>query len=142
MLREQVGKVTVEVSFKCKKESEELFKAMRRSFKYSHNYKAYVNKYQVKLSGRGESYVFTYHDSIHNTESYDIYPDDMVSSILSSIRCDAQYTEDIFPRLQDFLDLFGYENTPDSTRLYKRCMKAGEMINKIFSREELESLPE
>lgn len=101
-----------------------------------------VNCYKVTVKrDGGKQFTFNFYDSIHNTESKDIYHDDLLPSILSSIRSDYYINSENYPSFESFCGEFGYDtDSRRAERTYKTCMKHGDKLQEVFTEEEIETI--
>lgn len=95
-------------------------------------------KYNMELSFNGESYEFTYTDSVmayRNCEEPD-FKNVMKCLLLDKSAYDS--CEDI----DDFQGQFGYEKVSECLKAYNGCKETSEALDRVFTEEELEKLDE
>ena len=100
-------------------------------------------KYNLKLMYNGNSYNFTFHDSVnayqHNTP---LNKKDVLYCVLSDMGCYESSRD-----MDDFIYSFGYDEQDLKTykqgmKAYKACKKTSERLHEIFTNDELEKLQE
>ena len=122
-------------------------------------------EYKLTLSYKGNTYNFTFHDSVYNYEKkIKLNKMDALNSVLLDARCFEQsrdekeflnefgYEEfDLYNYYQNgytFADMYGFaadkdvDNLKAGLKAYKECEKTYDALNRIFTSEELDELHE
>lgn len=100
------------------------------------------NVYRVFVSYNGKKISFLFGDSLHNTENnktpmshYKEYRRDILEIITSDYYC----TLDYYPTYSDFAKEFGYDaDSIKGLKLYKRCIRQGDKLHKLFSDSDMQ----
>jgi len=98
------------------------------------------NCYIVTVSYNGKKTSFTYGDSIADTQA-GLKP--KKNDILEIITSDFFYTKEYYPNYEDFAGEFGYnEDSIKGLSIYEKCLKQGEKLHNVFSKDDVEKLRE
>lgn len=106
---------------------------------------SFHNRYEVTAVNliTGDTTSWKFHDSIANTMDKSLFPVDLGYSILACVRADFYYTQERFPTFEDFCAEFGYDtDSRRAERIYKASLEVAEKLNKVFTEDIIETLPE
>ncbi|MBQ4031878.1 MAG: hypothetical protein II625_09010 [Bacilli bacterium] len=95
-------------------------------------------KYNCEIANKNGSYLFTYQC---NPKYVKIRKENVLACVLSDARC---YQDCIIgsedDNIQEFANMFGYDNIKECLKAYKGCKKASEKLSKMYTQEEQEVL--
>ena len=98
------------------------------------------NIYRITISNKDKKCSFGFRDSIVNTEKGE-YPSDY--DILACVKSDYNLTKEYYPTYEDFASEFGYGiDSIKGNRIYKSCLSQAERLQRVFTPEEIEAMPD
>jgi len=104
------------------------------------------NIYRIHVNFKGKKTSFRFGDSIANTEDSktpESDPKEYKLGMLETIVNDYTLTPEYYPTYHDFSSEFGYdEDSIKGLKAYKRCMKQGEKLHKLFNDADIEKIRE
>lgn len=96
-------------------------------------------KYNCEIANANGSYLFTYQC---NPKYAKVTKDNLLSCVLSDARCYEECLVGDDDNINEFFNLFGYENIKDCLKAFKGCKNAYKNINKMYTKEEQDLLYE
>lgn len=95
----------------------------------------------IEVEGSKLAYKTTFHDSIANFRSGKGPSVDLIDDGVYSIIMDADSYKQC-PKYTDFINELGYEDDAEGRRVYKACKETSDILNAMFTEEEIDSLYE
>jgi hypothetical protein len=101
------------------------------------------NIYRIYLTWKNKTISFRFGDSLKNTEKGIMLDESDKANILEICLSDYNCTKENYPSLESFSKEFGYdEDSIKTLQIYKRVLKQGEKLHKIFTKEDIKNISE
>ena len=127
-MRNNIEKILYKIKYNVKESSNQ-----------NNSFTEYHTRFDCTLNYNNVTYNF---DFQCNTDYTKPTKEVVLSSVLSDSRCylDTKVYDDDIDNLEVFKDAFGYKNIKELLKAYYGCKNAYNHINKMFTKEEQESL--
>ena len=112
---------------------------VKESSNQNNNFTKYHTRFDCTLNYNNVTYNFDFQCNTENTKPT---KEVVLGCVLSDSRCylDSKVYDDDIDNLEEFKDLFGYEDIKDLCEAYKGCKNAYNHISKMFTKKEQEQL--